>query len=92
MAVLDTGTLVELVSGSPRMAVEKVEGKIVHCVWFNNGTSHRDSFEIPLLRKCEPRGAGGGEDRKSGGDRKFGDKKPFDRDRGGRGGKPFNKR
>ena len=23
---------------------------------------------------------------------KFGDKKPFDRDRGGRGGKPFKKR
>ena len=90
MAVLETGTLVELVSGSPRMAVEKVEGKMVHCVWFNNGSSHRDSFEIPLLRKCEPRSAGG-EDRKPSGDRKFGDKKPFDKDRGGRG-KPFNKR
>ena len=53
MSVLETGTLVELVSGSPRMAVETVEGKIVHCVWFNNGQAHRDSFAMPLLRKCE---------------------------------------
>ncbi len=86
MSVLETGTLVELVSGSPRMAVESVEGKVVNCVWFNNGQSHRDSFAIPLLRKCEerpPRGDSGG---------RFGDKKPFDKDRGGRGGKPFKKR
>ena len=85
MAVLDVGTLVELVSGSPRMVIEAMEGQKVHVVWCNQGIVYRDTFPITIIRKAEDRkpdgdrgfgGRGGGrDDRKSfGKDRKFTDK------------------
>ena len=101
MSALTEGDIVTLVSGSPRMTVESFEGKKINVVWINEGTVHRDTFNVTLLRKFEAsedrggdRGGFKGGDR--GGDR--GGFKGGDRggDRGGfkggdrkGGGKPF---
>lgn len=93
MSALTEGDLVTLVSGSPRMAVESFEGKMINLVWINEGIVHRDSFNIALLRKWEDRpddrksfdrGAprSGGFDRKGGDDRRGGGG-GFDRKSGG---------
>ena len=89
MSALTEGDIVTLVSGSPRMTVESFEGKKINVVWINEGTVHRDTFNVTLLRKFEAsedrggdRGGFKGGDR--GGDRggfKGGDRKG--------GGKPF---
>jgi len=94
MSALTEGDIVTLVSGSPRMAVEGFEGKNIRVVWINEGTVHRDTFNITLLRKFEAseggdRGGFRGGDR--GGDRggsRGGDRGGFKGgDRGGdRGG------
>ena len=70
MATLKAGDLAALISGSPRMAVESVEGDNVSLVWCNEGVIYRDTFDKILLKRWEVRE--GGNDR--GGDR------------GGRGG------
>lgn len=87
MSALTEGDIVTLVSGSPRMTVESFEGKNIRVVWINEGTVHRDMFNITLLRKfeaSEDRGGfkGGGDrggfkggDHKGGG-KSYGDKKP----------------
>ncbi len=95
MSALTEGDIVTLVSGSPRMTVESFEGKNINVVWINEGTVHRDTFNVTLLRKFEASEGGfksGGGDRggfKGGGDR-GGFKGGGDRggDRKG-GGKPF---
>ncbi|MBL4749291.1 MAG: DUF2158 domain-containing protein [Amylibacter sp.] len=105
MSALTEGDIVTLVSGSPRMTVEGFEGKKINVVWINEGTVHRDTFNITLLRKFEAseggfKGGDRGGDRggfKGGGDR-GGFKGGGDRggDRGGfkgggdRGGKSFD--
>jgi len=78
MSALTEGDIVVLVSGSPRLAVEKITGKTISCVWINEGIVHRDEFDVALVRKWEANDRDGGR----GGDRggfKGGD-------RGGRGG------
>lgn len=84
MADFKLGDIVALTAGSPRMAIESVEGDMVSTVWCNEGTIHRDSFNALLVKKWEVREGGGGY--KGGGDR-GGYKGGGDRDRGGdRGG------
>ena len=92
MADYKLGDIVALTAGSPRMAIEAVEGDTISTVWCNEGTIHRDSFNALLIKKWEVREGGG--DRggyKGGGDR--GGYKGGDRggDRGGYkgGGKPY---
>ncbi len=100
MADYKLGDIVALTAGSPRMAVEEVNGEEVSTVWCNEGTIHRDTFNLALVKKWEVREGGdrggykGGGDRggyKGGGDR--GGYKGGDRggDRGGYkgGGKPY---
>ena len=84
MATLKAGDLAALISGSPRMAVESVEGDKVSLVWCNEGAIHRDIFDKILLKRWEVRE--GGNDR--GGDRGGRGGYAGDRggDRGGRGG------
>ncbi len=83
MADYKLGDIVALTAGSPRMAIESVEGDMVSTVWCNEGTIHRDSFNALLIKKWEVREGGG---YKGGGDR-GGYKGGGDRDRGGdRGG------
>lgn len=85
MTALTEGDIVTLVSGSPRLAVEKITGKIISCVWINEGIVHRDEFDIALIRKWEAP-AGGDRGGFKGGDR-GGDRGGFKGgDRGGRGG------
>ena len=81
MADYKLGDIVALTAGSPRMAIESVEGDMVSTVWCNEGTIHRDSFNALLIKKWEVREGGGGY--KGGGDR--GGYKGGDRggDRGG---------
>ena len=67
------GDLAALISGSPRMAVEAVDGDAVSLVWCNEGIIYRDTFDFVLLKKWEVRE--GGDDR---------GRRPFDK--GGRGG------
>lgn len=82
MATLKAGDLAALISGSPRMAVESVDGDNVSLVWCNEGVIHRDTFDKILLKRWEVRE--GGNDR--GGDR--GGRGGFGGDRGGdRGGR-----
>ncbi len=98
MADFKLGDIVALTAGSPRMAVESVEGDMVSTVWCNEGTIHRDSFNALLIKKWEVREGGykGGGDRGGykGGDR-GGDRggykgggKPYGGDRDG-GGRPY---
>ncbi len=82
------GDIVALTAGSPRMAVEAVDGDQVSCLWCNEGTIHRDTFNVALIKKWETREYGG--DR--GGDRGGGDRggykgggKPYGGDRDGGG-------
>ncbi len=99
MAEYKLGDIVALTAGSPRMAVEAVDGDTVSTVWCNEGTIHRDSFNLALIKKWEVREGGdrggykGGGDRggyKGGGDRGGykGGGKPYGGDRDG-GGKRF---
>ena len=73
MADFKLGDIVALTAGSPRMAIESVEGDMVSTVWCNEGTIHRDSFNALLIKKWEVREGGykGGGDRGGykGGDR-----------------------
>ncbi len=102
MADYKLGDIVALTAGSPRMAIESVEGDMISTVWCNEGTIHRDSFNALLIKKWEVREGGGGY--KGGGDRggyKGGGDRGGDRggykggdrggDRGGYkgGGKPY---
>lgn len=92
MAGFNTGDLCTLISGSPKFAVEKMEGRTVFCVWCNDGVIHRDQFDANLLRRWEEREDSRGGDRSDPGrsfsDRPRGGGKPFgDKPRGG--GKPF---
>lgn len=80
MATLKAGDLAALISGSPRMAVESVEGDNVSLVWCNEGVIHRDIFDKILLKRWEVRE--GGNDR--GGRGSYGGDRSGDR--GGRGG------
>ena len=92
MSALTEGDIVVLVSGSPRLAVEKITGKTISCVWINEGIVHRDEFDVSLIRKWEPTPGGGGGDRGGRGGDRGGFKGGGDRggfkgdDRGGRGG------
>ncbi len=99
MADYKLGDIVALTAGSPRMAVEAVEGDMISTVWCNEGTIHRDSFNALLIKKWEIRegndrgGYKGGGDRggyKGGGDRGGykGGGKPYGGDREG-GGKRY---
>lgn len=85
MAVLNVGDIVVLVSGSPRFAVESMQGTAVSCIWCNEGIIHRDTFDMALLRKWEEGSDRGGRGGDRGGDRggRGGDRGG---DRGGRGG------
>ena len=91
MADYKLGDIVALTAGSPRMAVEQVEGDTVSTVWCNEGTIHRDTFNTLLIKKWEVREGGDRGGYKGGGDR--GGYKGGDRggDRGGYkgGGKPY---
>ncbi len=102
MADFKLGEIVALTPGSPRMAVEKIEGDMVSTVWCNEGTIHRDTFHKMIIKKWEVREGGdrggykGGGDRggyKGGGDRGGykGGGKPYSGDREG-GGKRFDDR
>jgi len=102
MADYKLGDIVALTAGSPRMAVEAVEGDMISTVWCNEGTIHRDTFNAALVKKWEVREGGdrggykGGGDRggyKGGGDRGGykGGGKPYGGDRDG-GGKRFDDR
>lgn len=88
MAVLEVGTLVELVSGSPRMVIEAMEGQKVHVVWCNQGEVHRDTFPITIIRKAEERKPDGGRGGFGGRDGGRDDRKPFNKDKkfGDKGG------
>ena len=55
MEKLDIGTLVVLISGSMRMAVEGTDGEQVSCVWCHEGVIGRDVFDARLLKKWEVR-------------------------------------
>ncbi len=83
MADFKLGDIVALTAGSPRMAIESVEGDMVSTVWCNEGTIHRDSFNALLIKKWEVREGGGYKGGDRGGDR--GGYKGGDRggDRGG---------
>lgn len=50
------GDLVRLISGSPKLAVAKVVGDIVTCVWLSYPDNHPHSFDYPfaLLRTYIP--------------------------------------
>jgi hypothetical protein len=87
MATFQPGEIAALVSGSPRMAVEAVDGDAVSLVWCNEGIIYRDTFATVLLKKWEARE---GEDRAP---RRTFDKSPREggnrdggRDGGSRGG------
>ena len=58
MATLKAGDLAALISGSPRMAVESVDGDSVSLVWCNEGVIHRDTFDKILLKRWEVREGG----------------------------------
>jgi len=58
MATLKAGDLAALISGSPRMAVESVEGDNVSLVWCNEGVIYRDTFDKILLKRWEVREGG----------------------------------
>ena len=55
MSAYKIGDLAALISGSPRMAVEAVDGDAVSLVWCNEGVIHRDTFNAVLLKKWEVR-------------------------------------
>jgi len=55
MASFKTGDLATLICGSPRMAVESVEGDQVSLVWCNEGVIYRDTFAAALVKKWETR-------------------------------------
>lgn len=82
--------MVVLISGSMRMAVERVEDETVHVVWCHEGKVGRDSFSEKLLNKWEIRedrpqhggGPRGRDDRQGGGGHRGRDRD----DRGGGGG------
>jgi uncharacterized membrane protein YgcG len=85
------GDMVVLISGSMRMAVERVEDETVHVVWCHEGKVGRDSFSEKLLNKWEIREdrpqhgggpRGGRDDRQGGGGHRGRDRD----DRGGGGG------
>ncbi|MEM8753431.1 MAG: hypothetical protein AAGF90_10690 [Pseudomonadota bacterium] len=86
MTAYAAGDLVVLISGSMRMAVERVEDDVVHCVWCNEGVIGRDRFSTKLLKKWEMREDGGHRGRGDD-DRRPGSGKPYRGDRDG-GGKP----
>lgn len=99
MADFKLGDIVALTAGSPRMAIEQVEGDMISTVWCNEGTIHRDTFNAVLVKKWEVREGGprggdrggykGGGDRDGGGYKGGG--KPYGGDREG-GGKRFDDR
>jgi len=91
MADYKLGDIVALTAGSPRMAVESVEGDMISTVWCNEGTIHRDSFNALLIKKWEVREGGGykGGGKPYGGDRDGGGRRyGGDDDRGAPKGKP----
>lgn len=51
---LTLGSLVYLKSGSPRMAIERIEDGLIHVVWMSYGTSDvlRASFHPIVLEKA----------------------------------------
>lgn len=55
MSSYEIGDLVVLTAGSMRMAVEKIEGEGVACVWCHEGRIGRDVFDARLLKKWEHR-------------------------------------
>lgn len=55
MENLQLGDLVVLTAGSMRMAVERVDGDTVACVWCHEGKIGRDNFNAKLLKKWEHR-------------------------------------
>lgn len=79
------GDIVALTAGSPRMAIEAVDGDNVSCLWCNEGTIHRDTFNVALIKKWETREYGGdrGGSRGGGGGGYKGGGKPYGGDRGG---------
>lgn len=73
MSALTEGDIVVLVSGSPRLCVEKIIGKEISCVWINEGSVHRDTFNVSLIRKWEASETGG----YKGGAQKSGDRSSY---------------
>lgn len=90
MADFKLGEIVALTPGSPRMAVESIEGDMISTVWCNEGTIYRDTFNKIIIKKWETREGGGGY---KGGGKPYGDR-GGDRDGGGYkgGGKPYGDR
>lgn len=82
VAALKEGDIVVLVSGSPKFAVEKLEGRKIHCIWCHEGAVHRDVFDAALVRKWDAAPSDG---RKRGDDYHSKDRPPS-----GRGGKPHS--
>ncbi|MBP7242128.1 hypothetical protein [Amaricoccus sp.] len=92
MSNLEIGDLVVLTAGSMRMAVERIDGESVACVWCHEGRIGRDLFDARLLKKWEHReeehrSARGDGPRPGRPDRDGGRFAPRDKaDRGDRGG------
>jgi uncharacterized protein YodC (DUF2158 family) len=99
MSDIKKGDIVVLTSGSMRMAVESITDETVNCVWCNEGTIGRDSFDATLLRKWETRDDDRGGRSSSArtpykGDREGGGKRYDDKPKGKPGwdGKPREKK
>jgi uncharacterized protein YodC (DUF2158 family) len=51
-----TGDVVRLNSGGPRMTVDRCDGGLVHCSWYDNNEKKMDIFEAATLQLVgEPR-------------------------------------
>lgn len=89
MAQYQIGDIVTLTAGSMRMAVESLDGEMVHTVWCHEGTIGRDTFHQALLRKWEERDPA---ERGGGGHRGKTDRPAPPRGKPGWDGKPREKK
>jgi hypothetical protein len=95
MVELKIGDLVVLTAGSMRMAIEKIDGDEVSCIWCHEGKIGRDSFNKILVKRWEHREDDrGGKGKPFRGDRDGGTKRFDDKPKGKPGwdGKPREKK
>lgn len=51
MDTFQVGDVVLLKSGDPRMTVESMNGESADCVWFEDNSLQRNTFNIATLKK-----------------------------------------
>lgn len=50
---LQTGDVVVLSTGGPRMTIERVNGDFVHCLWFVGDKLNGHMFELEHVRRVQ---------------------------------------